>query len=57
LNKIRELDFMVLSLSSNDVPKTVRKFLPPSSPVQALGDENEVKPVPDHPRTTKKKTQ
>ncbi len=37
--KIRDLDFFVLPLSSNDVPKTIRKFFPKSSEVQEVGDD------------------
>jgi hypothetical protein len=43
--KIREIEFTVLSMSSNDVPKTLRKFFPPSSQVQELGEEKETKPA------------
>src|SRR5690348_9274775 len=38
--KLRDFEFTVVPLSSNDVPKTLRKFFPRSSPVQELGDEN-----------------
>ncbi|HWX18581.1 MAG TPA: hypothetical protein VN578_01620 [Candidatus Binatia bacterium] len=41
--KIRDVEFIVLPLSSNDVPKTLRKLFPPSSEVQELGDEKETK--------------
>jgi hypothetical protein len=39
--KIRGVDFSVLQLSSNDMPKTLSKFFPPSAPVQELGSENQ----------------
>lgn len=42
--KLREFEFTVVPISSNDVPKTVRKFFPRSSPVQELGDENAAHP-------------
>ena len=38
--KIRDYDFTILPLSSNDVPKTLRKFFPKSSEVHELGEEN-----------------
>jgi hypothetical protein len=41
--KIRGLDFVVVSLSSNDVPKALRKLIPKSSEVQELGDEKQAK--------------
>jgi len=44
--KIREIEFTVLPISTNDTPKTLRKFFPPSSKVQELGDDKEVKPEP-----------
>jgi hypothetical protein len=43
--KIREVEFTVLAISSNDVPKTLRKFVPKSSEVQELGQEKP-KPAP-----------
>ncbi|HTL57298.1 MAG TPA: hypothetical protein VL361_16565 [Candidatus Limnocylindrales bacterium] len=39
--KIHESEFAVLSLSSNDVPKTLRKLFPPSSPAPEAGSETE----------------
>jgi hypothetical protein len=36
--KIRGLDFYVVSLSSNDVPQTLRKFFPQKTPTQELPD-------------------
>ncbi len=45
--KIRDVEFTVMPVSSNDVPKTMRRFFPPSQPVQELGDENKPqKPAP-----------
>jgi hypothetical protein len=41
--KIRGCEFSVLSMSSNDVPKTLRKFFPPASEVQELGADNDAK--------------
>jgi len=41
--KIRELDFSVLPMSTNDVPQTLRKFFPQTSEVQELGTETETK--------------
>src|SRR5262249_43504550 len=46
--KIHDAEFTILTLSSNDVPKSVRKLIPHSSQVQELGDDNEPKkPAPD----------
>jgi hypothetical protein len=39
--KIHDIEFAVLDLSTNDVPKTLRKLFPASSPVQEAGDNNE----------------
>jgi len=44
--KIRDIDFTVLSISSNDTPKTLRKLFPPSSPVQEIGDDKDSKTAP-----------
>ncbi len=45
--KIRDVDFTIVTLSTNDVPKTIRKFFPPSSEVQEVGDDTEtLKPAP-----------
>jgi len=45
--KIRDIEFTVLSISSNDAPSTLRKFFQPTSPVQELGDDKEgPKPAP-----------
>jgi hypothetical protein len=41
--KIRGLDFSVLSLSSNDVPKTLRKLFPQTPAAQESGVEGESK--------------
>jgi hypothetical protein len=39
-SKIREYEFTVLPVSTNDIPKTLRKFLPKPSPeVHELGDD------------------
>lgn len=45
--KIRNVEFAVLSISSNDVPRTLRRFFPVNPPVQELGSENEA-PEPRH---------
>ena len=39
--KIRDVDFTVLPLSSNDVPKTLRTLFPKSDKVEELGDEKQ----------------
>ena len=39
--KIRDLEFLVLPLSSNEVPKAIRQFLPQKPEVQELGDDNQ----------------
>jgi hypothetical protein len=39
--KIRDVDFTVLLLSSNDMPKTLRKLFPKSDKVEELGDEKQ----------------
>lgn len=44
--KIRDVDFTVLTLSSNDMPKTLRKLLPKSDKVEELGDEKDTKKEP-----------
>lgn len=41
--KVRDIEFMILPLSSNDVPKTVGKLLPKQGEVQELGGENQKK--------------
>jgi hypothetical protein len=41
--KVRDIDFTVLLLSSNDVPKTLRKLFPKSDKVEELGDEKDAK--------------
>ena len=42
--KVRDYEFTTVPVSTNDVPKTLRKFFPKSSPVQEIGDENAAKP-------------
>jgi hypothetical protein len=44
--RIRDIDFTVLPLSSNDVPKTLRRLFPKSNKVEELGDEKETKKEP-----------
>ena len=41
--KIRDFEFSVLAVSSNDIPKTFRKFFPQRPQVQELGSEEESK--------------
>jgi hypothetical protein len=41
--KIRDVEFAVLSISSNDVPKTLRKLLPKQPEVQEVGDDSQKK--------------
>jgi hypothetical protein len=48
--KIRDLDFSILTLSSNDVPKTLKQFLPQSAEVQELGANGEIKESPAQKR-------
>ena len=44
--KIRDYEFSVLSISSNDMPKTLRKFFPSSPETQELGEDGNVKKTP-----------
>src|ERR1041385_8430343 len=44
--KIRDVEFSIVPLSSNDVPRTLRRFFPQKQTVQELGKEDE-KPAPD----------
>jgi hypothetical protein len=44
--KVSDIEFTILLLSSNDVPKTWRKFFPPSPQVQEIGDPNQTKKPP-----------
>ncbi len=39
--KIRDVEFLVVTLSSNDVPKTLRRFFPQHQEIQELGKEPE----------------
>src|SRR6266568_2467001 len=41
--KIRNIDFSILPLSSNDVPKTLKKFFPQNPEVQELSSEDQPK--------------
>jgi hypothetical protein len=41
--KIRDVEFSVVSLSSNDVPSTLKQFFPQKTEVHELGEENEDK--------------
>ncbi len=38
--KIREVEFSIVPLSSNDLPKTLKSFVPQSQPVHELGKED-----------------
>jgi hypothetical protein len=45
--KVRDVEFSIYSLSTNDVPKTWQKFFPKSPEVQELGDDKQAsKPAP-----------
>jgi hypothetical protein len=41
--KIRDFEFSILSLSSNDVPSTLKGFFPQKTEVHELGEENDPK--------------
>jgi hypothetical protein len=41
--KIRDIEFSIVSLSSNDVPSTLKAFVPQRTEVHELGEENEGK--------------
>jgi hypothetical protein len=41
--KIRDFEFSIVSLSSNDVPATLREFFPQRTEVHELGEENDGK--------------
>jgi hypothetical protein len=45
--KIRDAEFFVVTLSSNDVPKTLRTFFPQHQEIQELGKEPEKKSADD----------
>ena len=47
IEKVRDVDFMVLSLTTNDVPTTLRRLLPGPSNVRELGDDADSKPSED----------
>ena len=44
--KIRDLDFAIVPLSSNDLPKTLKSFFPQKQEIQELGKEAAKKPAP-----------
>lgn len=46
IEKVRELEFMALTLTTNDIPNALRRLLPGPSNVRELGDEEE-KPSED----------
>jgi len=37
--KIRDAEFLVVTMTTNDVPKTIRQFFPESRPIEELGKE------------------
>jgi len=39
--KIRDIEFSVVPMTTNDVPKTLRQFFPRQQPVEVLGQESE----------------
>ena len=41
VEKIRDIEFLILTMSSNDVPRTLKKFFPQPEEVQELGAEPE----------------
>jgi len=41
VEKVRDIEFMVLTLTTNDIPATVRRLLPGPSDVRELGDEKD----------------
>ncbi len=41
--KIRDAEFIIITLTTNDVPKTIRQFFPESRPIEELGKEGEKK--------------
>ena len=43
--KIRDVEFFVVALSSNNLPRTITQFFPQKQEVQELGKEPEKKPV------------
>ena len=43
--KIRDVDFSIVSLNTNDMPKTLRQFFPQRQPVEELGKDS-AKPNP-----------
>lgn len=47
--KIRDVEFVVVTLSSNDIPRTLRRFFPQRQEIRELGKESE-KAAPDGDR-------
>jgi len=43
--KIRDIDFTIVPISTNDIPKTLRRFFPKSPETHELGEENNAKPA------------
>lgn len=44
--KVRDFEFSIVSLSSNDVPSTIKEFFPQKTEVHELGEENDTKAPP-----------
>lgn len=51
--KIREYEFLMVTLTTNDVPNTLRRLLPGPSDVQELGDEKDDEEKPANPDADK----
>ena len=47
IEKVREFEFMALTLTTNDIPATLRRLLPGPSNVRELGDDADKKPSDD----------
>jgi hypothetical protein len=44
VEKVRDFEFLVLTLTTNDVPKTFKKFFPPALETHELGEQEGKKP-------------
>lgn len=44
--KIRDVEFSIVTLTTNDVPQTMRKLLPQSQDITEIGDDEAKKPAP-----------
>lgn len=47
VEKVREVEFLSLTLTTNDIPAAVRRLLPGPSDVRELGDDEDKKPADD----------